>query len=331
MAEVGAWEIPLDGGKPLRMDADRDFLEKHLEDWIGLDPSLLGPDIRWLSRQLVLPDLSRLDLLGLTKDGTWVIAELKAGSVDAGTVRQAFHYFIEIAMMDNAELIQRVRAHPIRDEHGVVIVDPSVETDLALIGEDPHEQKRDYMLLAAGVGTGESAEAAAAVLAAHNFDVPVRVVTFQLLKSGSETRILVREVDEDEDRAPASDEGWTLDALLELAQRHGVRDEFEEIRTGLLDRGYKSLQKKYGLNFNPGAKRQAFWVSPRDQAIHVGYLDWNLEALFNLDQSWAEEHLGENWVDLPAEQARDRVLGWADAIAFAAASLSGATEGSAPP
>ncbi|MCB1006459.1 MAG: hypothetical protein KDB35_19900 [Acidimicrobiales bacterium] len=126
--------------------------------------------------------------------------------------------------------------------------------------------------------------------------------------------ILTRDIDEDESQAAGAEGGWTLEALLDLAERFGVRAEFEEIRTGLLDRGCKTLQKKYGLNFNPGAKRQAFWVSRREQAIHVGYLDWNLDALCNLDQAWAEEHLGDNWIDLPPAQARDRVLRWADTI-----------------
>jgi len=126
--------------------------------------------------------------------------------------------------------------------------------------------------------------------------------------------ILIRDIYEDESQAAGAEGGWTLEALPDLAERFGVRAEFEEIRTGLLDRGYQTLQKKYGLNFNPGTKRQAFWVSPREQAIHVGYLDWNLDALYNLDQAWAEEHLGDNWIDLPPAQARDRVLRWTDTI-----------------
>jgi RecB family endonuclease NucS len=103
---IAAWEIG-DGDVPTRMAEEREFLEKHLEGWIEHEPSLLGGDIRWVSRQLVLPDGSRLDLLGLTKDNTWVIAELKAGQVDASTVLQAMHYFLQIAAMSDAELAQR--------------------------------------------------------------------------------------------------------------------------------------------------------------------------------------------------------------------------------
>jgi hypothetical protein len=45
MTHIGAWAIG-DGDVPKRMDADREFLERHLEGWIERDPSLLGGDIR---------------------------------------------------------------------------------------------------------------------------------------------------------------------------------------------------------------------------------------------------------------------------------------------
>ena len=244
MAEIGAWMIS-DGTAPERLIADRDFLEKHLENWIQDDPTLLSPDIRWLCRQLYLPDGSILDLLGLTKQRTWVIAELKAGSVDASTVRQAFHYFIEIAMLDNAQLVRLVREHPIRDLDGTPAVDETVDADLDVLADEPDDRQREYMLLAAGVGSGESAEAAAAVLAEHQFDVPVRVVTFQCLRGNAGQRLLVRNVDEDESRREGgAASGWAAE-LEERARRFGVFGEFEQIRSGLLQRGYRTVQKKY--------------------------------------------------------------------------------------
>lgn len=318
MAEIGAWVIR-DESAPERLVPDRDFLEKHLENWIQDDPTLLSPDIRWVCRQLHLPDRSILDLLGLTKDGTWVIAELKAGSVDAGTVRQAFHYFIELAMLDNGRLVRLVRDHPIRDRNGNPAVDPSVNADLDVLAEEPDGRQREYMLLAAGVGSGESAELAAEVLAEHMFNVPVRVVTFQCLRGEAGQRLLVRNVEEDEHQhqLQGTDSLSWAAGLEERARRFGVWDEFEQIRSGLLQRGYRTVQKKYGLNFNPGTKLQAFWVTPREGRIHVGYLETNLEPLYGLDEAWGLEHLGENWVDLPPSQARDRVLRWADTVSAA--------------
>ena len=313
MPEIGAWVVSEEGA-PERLVPDRDFLEKHLENWIQDDPTLLSPDIRWVCRQLHLPDRSILDLLGLTKDGTWVIAELKAGSVDAGTVRQAFHYFIELAMLDNGQLVRLVRDHPIRDRDGNSAVDPSVGADLDVLAEDPEDRQRDYMLLAAGVGSGESAELAAEVLAEHMFNVPVRVVTFQCLRGQSGQRLLVRNVEEDERHRDAGAALSSAGDLEERARRFGVWSELEQIRSGLLQRGYRTVQRKYGLNFNQGTRLQTFWATPREGMIHIGYLDSNFETLYNLDQEWVAEHMGENWIDLPPAQARDRVLTWADTI-----------------
>lgn len=91
MIHIGAWEIGADE-VPRRMVDDREYLESQLETWIERDPSLLSGEIRWVSRQLTLPDRSRLDLLGLTRNNEWVIAELKAGPVSGGAVEQAVHY-----------------------------------------------------------------------------------------------------------------------------------------------------------------------------------------------------------------------------------------------
>jgi hypothetical protein len=306
MLQVGAWAIEAD--TPQRLDRDRAFLEAHLEDWIERDPSLLSSSIRWVARQLGLPDTSRLDLLGLTQDGTWVIVELKAGSVDSATVRQVLHYFLEIAAMSNSDLVRRVR------ERGVI--DQSVMPDLDLLAEQPEERSRDYLLLVAGVGSGTSAEATAAILSQHGFDVAVQVVTFELLCDSTGRRILIREItDEPTTQPETSHSRWTLDAVLERAEQLGVLPEFEAIRSRLTQRGYRCFIKKNGVQYNLGSRRQCFWVRPAEQAIHIGYMSWNFPDLFGVDEQEAETRLGPNWIDLPPEEARERIFHWADLIA----------------
>lgn len=304
--QFGGWGIGPDE-KPRRLDVDREFLEKHLESWIENDPTLLANDVRWVSRQLTLPDASRLDLLGLTKDGTWVVAELKAGSVDTATVLQALHYFLELADMTNADLVTRVLNRGLCDE--------SLRPELDELAEEVDDTQRDFMLLVAGVGTGERAEAAAGILTRHGFNVPVRVVTFQLLRDADGRRILIREV-EDDDRREGGERraAWTLEDLLDRAERYGVRDEFEAIRSYLLDVGYRTNLKKTGLNFNPGKRLQAFWVTPRQGVIHMGYLSSNFPALYGIDEDEAVALLGDNWVDLPPGQALLRMKTWIEKI-----------------
>lgn len=307
MTHIGVWEIG-DDDAPRRLSVDREFLEKHLETWIERDPSLLGGDVRWVSRQLTLLDGSRLDLLGLTKDGTWVIVELKAGPVGVDTIRQALHYFLEIAGMTNGQLAQRIRSRGISDASVAIAVDE--------LAPDAGDSDRDYLLLVAGVGSGESAEAAAAILERHGFDVPIQVVTFQLLRDSTGHRILLREVDEriaTEATAPSS--RWSLDEVLQLAERYGVREGFEAIRSKLLAQGFRAYQKKYGLNFNLGTRAQSLWVAPREGRIHLGYLAANFPALYGVDESQAGAEFGPNWIDLPPAEALQRIQEWAEIIA----------------
>jgi len=289
------------------MQSDREFLERHLEDWIERDPSLLGGDIRWASRQLYLPDQSCLDLLGFTNDGTWVVVELKAGSVGVRTVLQALHYFLELAAMTNRDLIDRLMRRG--------LVDPTIEPELDDLVAEPESTERDYRLLVSGVGTGEGADVAATILSEHGFDVPVQVVTFDLLRDAAGRRILLREIDEESTQErPGTSAGWSLESVLDLAEQRGVLDGFEKIRTGLRERGFRPYLKKTGLNFNLGTRSQIFWVTPREREIHIGYLSDNFPSLFGVDENAAEVTLGPNWIDLPEDQACERIFEWADTV-----------------
>src|SRR5688500_6209133 len=95
---VALWSVPAVGstGGPQRRAHRREFVEAHLESWIEADPSLVMDGLAWVGRQVMFPDRSRLDLVGLTKEGQLVIAELKSEAVGIGTLAQALHYALWI-------------------------------------------------------------------------------------------------------------------------------------------------------------------------------------------------------------------------------------------
>jgi hypothetical protein len=301
MTSIGAWEIGPDD-VPLRISRDRDFLEKHLENWIERDPSLISSYVRWVSRQLTLPDGSRLDLLGLSGDGSWVIVELKPDPPGAGAVDQVLHYFMQIASMTDGELAQRIKSHGLSDS-------ATLEA-LEALTPDAGDAERSYRLIVAGVGTGDAARTAAEALTRHGFDVPIQVVTFEVLGDSAGRRLLVRDVEEAvyDDRAAASRR--SLEDVVDIAERCGVRDGFQEIRSFLLGHGYREQRRGTGLNFNLGSRLQCFWVRPAEGAVRIGYLDTNFPALFGVDESEAHSDLGENWIDLPPAQALERIRQW---------------------
>jgi hypothetical protein len=302
MTQTGAWEIDPDD-QPSRLTTDREFLERHLETWIEREPSLLGSDIRWVARQLYLPDGSILDLLGVAADGTWVIAELKSGAVGTGAVLQAMHYYVELANMTNGQLLDRVLAQGRIDEAHIRELHDS-------IGRDRESTDREYRLMVAGVGAGEAAERAAETLKEAGFKVRVAVVSFQIVSASGGRRVLLREID-DQGEGPST---WTLESVLARAEAFGVRNELEKIQWYLESVGYRTYLKQYGLNFNQSARRQTFFVKPVQDAIHVGYLASSFPYLFGVDEMTAEAELGDNWRTLSPTQALETMHQWVATI-----------------
>jgi len=306
VTQLGAWEIGA-SGTPERMFDDREYLERHLEDWIQRDPSLLGGDIRWVARQLTLPDGTRLDLLGLTRDNEWVIVELKAGAVGGGAVEQALHYFLQIGGMTNGQLRDRIAARGLSAE--------AQEAAFEALATDGDDVDRDYRLIVSGIGSGESADGTADLLGRHGLTIPIQVVTFRLLRDSVGHRILLREVDEDlTAETSALGRQWSLDHVLDYAERCGVRGEFEQIRSHLLAMGYRAYRKKWGLNFNLGTRRQCFWVTPEQGAIHIGYLSSNFPALFGVDEERTKLDMGTNWLHLAPSEAVAQMRRWTSTI-----------------
>lgn len=73
---------------------EENLLEKHIEDWIVSDPTLLGEYLFLIGRQVLIPDTKdKLDLLALDPYGNAVIIELKRGHlkdlVDVQSLRYA--------------------------------------------------------------------------------------------------------------------------------------------------------------------------------------------------------------------------------------------------
>lgn len=73
--EGALWSIV--DGQPRHIESRRQFLDVDVETWIARHPELVMDGMTWVGRQVVLPDRYRLDLVGVTREGELVIAELK--------------------------------------------------------------------------------------------------------------------------------------------------------------------------------------------------------------------------------------------------------------
>ncbi|MDP7168131.1 MAG: endonuclease NucS [Nitrospinota bacterium] len=105
MQQIGLWQISDNG--PKRLGSGDVSLEKHLEDWIENDPSLLLGGLKIIGRQIYV-EAGPLDLLALDHQGRWVLIEIKKGMVRRETVAQAIDYASCIEEMPFTELSDKV-------------------------------------------------------------------------------------------------------------------------------------------------------------------------------------------------------------------------------
>lgn len=120
MAELAAWSIDAQHGEgdsqpsaPQRVGRSYIGLERHLEDWIVNDVTLIGEGYTLVGRQVSIDD-RRLDLLAIDSQDRWVVIEVKPGRIDSGALEQALYYASSLACLDEDELYGRHRTRPRR-------------------------------------------------------------------------------------------------------------------------------------------------------------------------------------------------------------------------
>ena len=85
--------------EPQRIERSHIDLEKHLEDWIVNNASLIGQGLTLVGRQVTIDD-GRLDLLAIDSQDRWVVIEVKSGILDSGALNQALYYASSLARLD---------------------------------------------------------------------------------------------------------------------------------------------------------------------------------------------------------------------------------------
>jgi hypothetical protein len=286
---------------PTRLDQRHTFAEADLETWIEKDPSLVLDGLRWIGRQIVLPDKTRLDLVGLTREGQLVVAELKRQAVDVATLSQALHYTLWLGSMDFGALDALLM---LDEEARSLLTDTVTRGDL------------DISILLVGTARQPELDQAAAFLARRGFSVPVRIVTFTPFLDGAGEVLLARAVEEyeqaaeDESPKERSSRAAKIEWVQERARDSGLGDLFNE---------YITQAKTLGLGVKPWPKaitivppftrgRTLLYLSPKsDGKLRWGYDGDNIAELYGTDTEHVEATLGSNWDELDASAARLRL------------------------
>ncbi len=301
---VALWSVS--GAVPVRLEQRREFAEKHLEAWVEADATIVGGDgLTWVARQPRLPDGSIPDLIGMTREGGLVVAELKRDAVNVGTLAQALHYVLMLGTMDRDAVLKRLN---LTDDQGSVLA-ASYQG-----GSGP-----DISIMLIGTSRAPELERAVAFLSDRGLNVPVRIVTFTPFQDAHQNVFLSREVEEHE-LAPSelspqqrSSRGAKIEWVQDLARDAGVADVFDAFIESAADLGLRIKPWPKSLTIVPPFTRgrTLLYLAPNSQGtLHLGHSTENITELYGADPEEVRRALGRNWVDVSRDEARAILQGF---------------------
>lgn len=246
MADVGVWEI--DGDAPRRVSRSGVGLEKELEDWITSDATLLADGFTIVGRQVRL-DGGLLDLLAIDAlQGRWVVIELKRDRLYREALAQALDYASSITQMDADELKQLL-------EHGAERLGDAEKISRAVRQQVEDEGSgREVAVLLAGVGVDAGLQRIVTHLGSYG--VPTTIVDFQVFEPGRGSRLLIREVTEEEgapQRAPAR--ARSVGSIRQRAAAEEVVPEFDRFLAMAEEAGLAVMPSPLAIRIAPPTNR----------------------------------------------------------------------------
>ena len=294
-SRVGIWSVG-EGGAA-RVDRSCVNLEIDLETWIEDHPALLAEGLRVIGRQVHV-DGGFIDLLCVDIQGRWVIVELKRARLYRDAVAQAIDYAWSIRSM-SAEALRDLVANTTID------VDP-----LDLQYDDPSE--RDVAIIVAGAGIDPGLERVVGFLA--HYDVPVRVVTFEVFQLASGEQLLVREIIDDEVVQPQARNvagSRSVEEISLLGQSESTKRAFDRIVRAAEARGLFARPYKRGVMIAPGHMRNRFlmYLKPEpNRGLRVSHGPEAFAEFYpDLTATDVEEALGESKRYLDGEELAQQV------------------------
>lgn len=304
-ARLGIWAI--DDGKPERVERSSVDLEVDLESWIENNPELLAEDLTVVGRQLHVEG-GFIDLLAVDAQGRWVVIELKRDRLRRDVVTQAIDYASSIRSMETADLVDLIRAGASRlaqPDTADEVINEILEADAGT--------EREVVIIVAGAGVDSGLERLVDYLAAY--DVPVRVVSFEVYEMPSGQRLLAREVI-DEDRPSArtvsASRYRTVEQIAELGGSPENIDAFSRIVAAAESAGLALRPYINTLMIAPPQQRHRYLMALSPQpgrGLKISHGPDAFEEFFPaLSASSVEDVLGPRGAKLySGEELRERV------------------------
>ncbi len=311
--ELGVWDVTT--GKPQRLTHGIVDLEKHLEDWVVYDPSMVQIGLIIVGRQLKT-DAGILDLLAIDKAGHWAVIEVKRGTVSDQTVTQAIRYASYITEIPGKDLAKYVEDY-LKKSQDVSLASflKQRNLDMSIFDTD-----RDVAIFVVGTGRDPNLERMARYMkkmAAH-----VNIVSFEVFEKDGQ-RLLQRHLTDldavgeiykpdldihlstqpvQNSLGPAESNSASINSeverLFKLADKNGVGDEFRLIydvatRNGLYPRTYK-----WSIMYAPPNNRTrcliCAWVKPVGGLFDIYIASQAFPLFFSVTEADSLRILGED-------------------------------------
>lgn len=246
-----AWRV--EDGRPVRAGSLAIGLEKHLEEWIEADPSLVADGLQMVGRQVTLSG-GRLDLLAVDPQGRLVVIEVKKGALYRDALVQALDYAASIARMPGAQL------RPIVEGYLAQRSAPAADQPVSNVLEGDTDEPREVAIVVVGTGRDPSLDRLVEFLGGDH-SLPIRVVSFEVFDGGDGRELLIREVTEAEE--PTRPEAWSVEGVLGRTSSPINREIMETIRGAAERNGLYTRPWKYSLMYTPPsmANRMLFTAS----------------------------------------------------------------------
>ena len=262
---IGIWEII--NQKPKRLDSASIGLEKHLEDWIEADSSLLQSGLVIVAQQMHV-ETGYIDLLAIDTQGRWIVIEIKRGQLDRQTIAQVMDYASCITKIPTDELIAKTNSY--LKPRGLTIQQLLEERS----ADDATElNSRDIELVVVGVGKMVGLDRMADYLS-NQCRVPLSIVSFDAVKGDDNQILLVRElVEPDYSVDPPPPKTRTVEEICSLADKAGVGESFRQILSIANELGLYARPYKKSIMYTPLFQRNKMlftvWAEKKNNGLRM--------------------------------------------------------------
>lgn len=297
MRKLAVWRIDTrrneDASPPLepqKVARSHIGLERHLEDWIVDDVTLISEGLTLVGRQVSIDD-GRLDLLAIDSQDRWVVIEVKPGLLGSRALSQALYYASSLAGLDADELHGKLRPGFAKFANPDT---PSarVQELLADEGED-----REIAVLLVGAGIHPGLERVSEFLG--RFGVPIEVVSFEVFELDGGPQLLIREAVDEPARPSRPGRRLTVDAIRTRADDAGVREQLDHFINMSKQAGLAVQPQRSSVRIAPPSDRRRFlmYASPRARPSGGGLSIWVgpkrfAESFPDIDEEEATAALG---------------------------------------